>query len=938
MLDKRVYAFNEGSGDIRKLLGGKGANLAEMTRLGFPVPPGFTITTEACAEYLETDQTLSPEFMEEVQEHLNALEEKVGKKFGDKENPLLVSIRSGAAISMPGMMDSVLNLGLNETTVEALIKLTDNERFAWDSFRRFIQMFGNIVKEIPLNIFEIELEKKKEIVGAKDDTDLKTEHLKDLVTVYKRIYKEQVNEDFPDDPLTQLEMGIQAVFGSWNNKRAINYRNHEKIPHDIYTAVNVQTMVYGNLGDDSATGVAFTRNPASGEAELFGEYLLNAQGEDVVSGIRTPEPIANLKDQMPEMYQQFVVHAKKLETHLTDMQDLEFTIEKNQLYILQTRTGKRTGMAAAKIAHDLCNDGIIDKATAVKRITPRAIENCLFPTVVWLDQKKGIHYDIPEEQLTTQLLETLIKDAPAVHAQKIGQGLPAGPGAASGHVVFDSDRAESITQGKIETPFRVSLRDKKGDPRLILVKSETSPDDFHGMVASVGILTMTGGMTSHAALVARQIGKRCVVGASSSGLKLRENRLFAKDGTVIKEGDIITLDVFDNGTIYQGNLPIFTPIKLPQEMETILDWADELAKIKVRTNADTRSDAQLAMEFKATGIGLARTEHQFFGALMLIQAMILAKTKEERQKYLDKMRIMQRKDFIELFQTANGKPVTIRLIDPPLHEFLPREVDLREKIWKEQLDSDSEEYALLQQVLSYQEANPMLGLRGCRLGLLFPELMAMQVQAIGEASLQVKAEGIDVHPEIMVPLVGFKNEFTEARNLIDATIEQLVEETNGNLGYKVGTMIEVPRAALTADLLAGGANGAEFFSFGTNDLHQMTLGFSRDDVAKFLPFYIETGIITKDPFQTIDEEGTGQIMVMCVEKGRKAAAEAGRYLKIGICGEHGGDPESIDFCYRIGLDYVSCAPFRVPIARLACAHATLNNPEPEPKFGKKLEN
>ncbi|MHA2364150.1 MAG: putative PEP-binding protein [Candidatus Hodarchaeales archaeon] len=953
---KLVYHFDESIigtftvDERRSLLGGKGANLAEMTRLGFPVPQGFIITTEACKQYYKEGEKQPEGLINEVKTHLEQLEKETGKKFGDTQNPLLVSLRSGAKFSMPGMMDTILNLGLNDDSVEGIAKLTNNQRFAYDCFRRFIQMFGNITLDISLEQFEDALKMKKERANAELDTDLTAEDLIDLVKTYKSIYRANTGEDFPMDPFKQLKMAITAVFKSWNNRRAINYRIHEKIPHDLFTGVNVQTMAFGNMGDDSGTGVAFTRNPATGEDEPFGEYLINAQGEDVVAGIRTPKSILTLQDDMPEIYRQFIDIMKKLENHFTDMQDVEFTIEKSKLFMLQTRTGKRTGRAAAKIAFDLYNEGLIDKATAVLRVAPRDVENSLFPSVTWLDQKNNIYSDIPDvdNQLKSKTLQELFKEAPSAHATKLGSGLPAGPGAACGHVVFDSDLAEKIFNGKIEPQFPVSLKDEAGKPILILVKSETSPEDFHGMIASSGILTMTGGMTSHAALVARQIGKRCIVGSSSSGLRLSKTKtteeeedasyiLISKDGTKIKEGDIITLDVFEKGMVYLGELPIVTPTELSSEMETILDWADEIAKIKVRTNADKRADTQVAMDFKATGTGLARTEHQFFDVLTTVQSMILADSVEDREPFIEKMREAQKKDFIDLFQTVKGKSVTIRLIDPPLHEFLPKEIELREKIWKESLNSASKEYKILQRVLFYQEANPMLGLRGVRLGLSIPEISEMQAHAILEAALEVQEQGIEVNPEIMIPLVGFKKEFKRARKIVDETAEKLFKEKGKRIDYSVGTMIEIPRAALTADEIAGGKLGAEFFSFGTNDLHQMTLGFSRDDVAKFLPFYLEEDIIQADPFQTIDTTGTGILMDMCVEKGRKAAADVGRYLKVGICGEQGGDPDSIDFCYRIGLDYVSCSPFRVPVARLACAHATLNNPEPDPKYGKKLE-
>ncbi|MHA1990926.1 MAG: putative PEP-binding protein [Candidatus Hodarchaeales archaeon] len=941
LTEKFVYSFDEKldeERDVKKsLLGGKGANLAEMTELGFPVPHGFTVTTRSCGIYLENN-TMPTSLINEVDDHLKKLEKNTGKRFGDINNPLLVSVRSGAKFSMPGMMDTILNLGLNEETVKGLVKLTANERFAYDSYRRFIQMFGNIAMDIPLTKFERELEALKEKVEVKEDVNLTSGQLNDLIATYKQVFKTETGEEFPTDPRKQLDLAIEAVFKSWNNKRAIDYRNHENIPHDIFTAVNIQQMAFGNMGDDSGTGVAFTRNPATGADEIFGEYLINAQGEDVVAGIRTPKNIATLKEDMPQIYEEFVGICKKLENHYKEMQDVEFTIEKGILYMLQTRNGKRTGVAAAKIAHDLQNEGKIDKATAVLRVQPRDVENALFPSITWLNQKTKQYADIKDidNQLQSKTMQELLNNAPTAIATKLGEGLPAGPGAATGHVIFDSDLAEAIANDKTKPPFDVKLTDSKGKPKLMLVKPETSPEDFHGMVASQGILTMTGGMTSHAALVARQIGKRCIVGAASSGLKLKDGVLVGKDGTSVKEGELLSVDIVsgESGSVYLDELPIYTPTKLPKEMETILNWSDSIAKIKVRANADKRADTQMAMAFKATGTGLARTEHQFFDVLETVQSMILAENTEARKPFIERMKEAQKKDFIDLFQTVKGKPVTIRLIDPPLHEFLPDELELREKIWEKK--ATDQEKSILNKVLEYKEANPMLGLRGVRLGLMIPELIEMQTNAILEAAIDVKNQGQDVQPEIMIPLVGFKNEFQRARSKVDETAKKLFTKLGQKVDYKVGTMIEIPRAALTADEIAGGEKGAEFFSFGTNDLHQMTLGFSRDDVAKFLPFYLEEEIIPVDPFQTIDFDGTGKLMEMCVEKGRKAAEKEGRYLKVGVCGEQGGDPDSIDFCYRIGLDYVSCSPFRVPVARLSSAHATLNNSEPDEKYGKRI--
>ena len=938
-MKKFVYNFNDEEFDSfdqekrKSLFGGKGANLCEMTRMGFPVPPGFTIITEACGIYLEKKK-LDDNLKAEIFKNLELLEKQIGKKLGDPTNPLLVSVRSGAKISMPGMMDTVLNLGLNEQVLEKIIELTSNPRFGYDSYRRFIQMFGNIVSGVDLKKFEHELQKLKDSVGAKFDNELKADDFKGLIPKYKEIYKKNVGRDFPTEAKEQLLMAVEAVFGSWNNKRAIDYRKHENIPDDIYTAVNVQSMVFGNMGEDSGTGVAFTRNPATGTNEPFGEYLMNAQGEDVVAGIRTPLPISALKEQNKALYDQLHEIYQKLEEKFKEMQDCEITIEKGKLYMLQTRNGKRTGIATAKIAYDMVGEKLIDKKTAVKRLTPRDLENALFPSITWTNAKKFMYAAIDETKIDKVPLDDLMNQANTSIATKVGEGLPAGPGAASGHAIFDSDLAEDIISGKVKAPFEVTHKRKDGKPKLILVKPETSPEDFHGMVASQGILTMTGGMTSHAALVARQIGKRCIVGAASSGLTIKDDELISKSGQKVKQGDLITIDIVsgDRGSVFLGSLPIITPTKLPMEIESILDWADDIAKIKVRANADKRNDSTVAVEFKATGTGLARTEHQFFDALPTVQGFILSDTAEERQKHINEMLELQKKDFIDLFQVVTGKPVTIRLIDPPLHEFLPNELELREKIWKENLGKDSSEMKLLDRVMLYKEANPMLGLRGVRLCLMFPELISMQAQAILEAALEVP----DSHPEIMIPLVGFKNEFQMSRKLVDETAKKVFEKAGKKIEYHVGTMIEIPRAALTADEIAGGPAGAEFFSFGTNDLHQMTLGFSRDDIGKFLPMYLDQKVIPSDPFVTIDQAGTGQLMQMAVEKGRKAAKQAGRYLKVGICGEQGGDPDSIDFCYRIGLDYVSCSPFRVPIARLAAAHATMKNPEPDKKFGKKI--
>jgi len=935
---ENVLLFEEGE-PSKELRGGKGASLATMTQLGLPIPPGFTITTDVCISFLKNDNQYPDGLWDSVLTNLKSIEEKTGKQFGGVENPLLVSVRSGAAISMPGMMDTVLNVGLNEEIVKVMSEKTNNPRFVKDAYRRLIQMFSDVVCSLDMDRFEDILDRVKDRAGVEHDHQLTEEHLDTIIDMYLHTFKFEYGDDFPTDPLKQLDMAIQAVFKSWNNRRAINYREHEGIPHDLGTAVTVQSMAFGNFGDDSGTGVMFTRNPTTGANEIFGEFLINAQGEDVVAGIRTPIPIPQLKDKMPDIYDELVEYGNKMENHYKDMQDIEFTIEEGTLYILQTRAGKRTGTAAAKIAYDMVEKELLSKEEAVMRLTPRDVEESLFPSVVWQNQSKHIYFDVEdlEHQLQSKTINELTKDASTKKAELLGSGLPAGPGAAAGHVVFNSDLAESIVKGEIEPPFDVKIwRTYKGEkvPSMILIKKETSPADFHGMVASAGILTMRGGLTSHAALVGRQIGKRVIVGASVSGLELRSDSLATESGTVISQGDLITLEIFEDGLVYKGQLPIITPDELPEETQLILDWADEFADIKVRTNADKRNDTQVAVHFKATGTGLARTEHQFFDALQLVREMILANNSEERRRVLTDMLEYQRRDFVDLYEVLDGKPCTIRLLDPPLHEFLPPELELREKIWKEHLHPDSEESRVLRKVLYYQEANPMLGLRGCRLSLLYPEIAEMQTRAILEAALIAKSEGIKVIPEIMIPLIGFENEFRESRKIVDRTAKQVFKERGEEIDYHVGTMIEIPRAALTADKIAGGVDGADFFSFGTNDLHQMTLGFSRDDVGKFLPFYLENQIIPSDPFQTIDEHGVGKLMDLCVELGRNAAAESGKYLHVGICGEQGGDPASIDFCYRIGLDYVSCSPYRVPVARLAAAQATIRNGPVDKKYGK----
>jgi pyruvate,orthophosphate dikinase len=940
-MNKRVFLFNEGESD-KNMLGGKGANLAVMTQLGIAVPPGFTITTGTCIDYLDNNDYPAGTW-DQVLTSISSLENDLGKKFGSKENPLLLSVRSGARISMPGMMDTVLNVGLNKEIVEALSNLTGNPRFVRDSYRRLIQMFADVVCELDHEEFATRLDGLKDEVGVNNDNELTSENLDTLIERYLEVFERLNGEPFPQDPYKQLDMAIRAVFRSWNTRRAIDYRNFEGIPHDIGTAVNVQIMAYGNFDDNSGTGVLFTRNPSNGKREMFGEFLVNAQGEDVVAGIRTPLQIRALKDKWPEIYDEILELVEKLEKHYTDMQDVEFTIEQGRLFILQTRTGKRTGVAASFIAQAMVNEGLIDKKEAVMRITPRDIEEGLFPSVLWKDKKRETYYNVMDvnEQLVDKTLNEITKNAETKEAYVIGKGLPAGPGACVGHMVLDSDKAEKIVSGEEDPGFEITqyrMINGKKVPSLILVKKETTPEDFHGMVASLGILTMTGGMTSHAALVGRQIGKRVIVGAAASGIRLANNILSNDDGRSYIEGNVISMEIFEDAKVFAGELPIIIPIELPAELDMILDWADEIAEVKVRANADKENDTQMAIDYKTTGTGLARTEHQFFDALPTMREMILADNEDARNIALDKMKKLQKDDFIKLFTIGDGRPITIRLLDPPLHEFLPSELELTKELLTAELSEDerAEKEKILERVQFYHEANPMLGLRGVRLSLMIPRILRIQSKAIIEAALEVKDTGKEVRPEIMVPLIATREEFTEARKVIDATAKEVFESTGKSVDYQVGTMIEIPRAALVADEIAEGELGADFFSFGTNDLHQMAFGFSRDDIGSFLPFYLESGILKADPFQTIDQEGTGKLMEMCVRLGREAAAKSGKYLKISICGEHGGDPASIDFCYRIGLDVVSCSPFRIPIARLATAHATIRNGPVDPKYGKKL--
>lgn len=869
MTKKWVYLFREGNASMRDLLGGKGAGVAEMTRTGVPVPPGFTITTEACNAYYENGQQFPEGMWEQVLEGLKDIEAQTGKRFGDPSNPLLVSVRSGAKFSMPGMMDTVLNLGLNQQTREGLARLTNNPRFAADAYRRFVQLFGKIVLGVDGDRFEHEMDEAKGH-GQRQDTDLTTEELLALAEKFKAIIKEDVGVDFPEDPFEQLRAAIAAVFRSWNGRRAVDYRRVNKIPDNLGTAVNVQAMVFGNMGNDSATGVAFTRNPSTGEPEIFGEYLVNAQGEDVVAGIRTPQPISKLAQEMPEVYEQFHQIAKQLERHYKDMQDVEFTIERGKLWMLQTRTGKRTGAAAVKIAVDMVNEGLIDRATAIQRVDPHALD---------------------------QLLHPMIDPAARKDAHPLTVGLPASPGAASGKAVFDPDEAEELA--------------KTGE-KVILVRVETAPEDFHGMVAAQAILTARGGMTSHAAVVARGMGKPCVAGAGDLRISYTD-QLMTVNGTTIRKGDWITLDG-GSGEVFAGKMPTVEP-ELSGDFATLMSWADEFRKLGVRANADIPRDARVARQFGAEGIGLCRTEHMFFEGdrIDAMREMILADTVEERRAALAKIEPLQQGDFEGLFREMAGLPVTIRTLDPPLHEFLPHDDDEIEAL-ASKLGVDPRKVKA--RVESLREANPMLGFRGCRLGILYPEITEMQARAIFKAAVKVKAEGIDVHPEVMIPLVGHVSELKLQEEIVRRVAAEVFAEAGVEVPYLVGTMIELPRAALVADEIA---QVAEFFSFGTNDLTQTTLGLSRDDSGRFLPIYVEKKLIPDDPFQTIDQRGVGQLVQIGTERGRSTRPD----LKVGVCGEHGGDPASVEFFHRVGLNYVSCSPYRVPIARLAAAQAAL---------------
>jgi len=883
MSDKKyVYFFGstktEGSAAMRNLLGGKGSHLAEMANLSIPVPPGFTITTEVCIEYYNNQQQYPDGVEEQLSEQLIKLEEETGFKFGDEALPLLISVRSGARISMPGMMDTVLNLGLNDKTVIGLSKSVD-ERFAYDCYRRFINMFGDVVLGIEHSEFEKILDAKKEELHINTDTELDAKALRDVVVRYKALFREKTGSEFPQDPKTQLWMSINSVFDSWNNKRAITYRKINNIPDEWGTAVNVQCMVYGNMGENSGTGVAFTRNPATGERKFYGEYLMNAQGEDVVAGIRTPQSIDMLKQEMPEVYGQLDNIKERLEQHFKEMEDVEFTIQQGKLYMLQTRTGKRTAAAAVKIAVDMFNEGLITKKEALLKVDPGQLDQLLHPMID------------PNEKV-----------------ESVAKGLPASPGAGVGKVVFTADHAEEMA---------------KNGEKVILVRNETSPEDIGGMNAAQGILTVRGGMTSHAAVVARGMGKPCVAGCGAIRTN-EEKGYFTVNGHTVHEGDFITLNG-TTGDVILEHVNLITP-DISGDMDIILSWSDDIRKLKIRTNADTPKDSQVARDFGAEGIGLCRTEHMFFGEdrIPIVQGMILAETEEGRKAALDKLLPMQRGDFKEIFRVMKGYPVTIRLLDPPLHEFLPKYDELLEQYMELKATGESNKINeiedLMKRVSYLHEFNPMMGHRGCRLGITYPEIYEMQVRAIFEAACELVKEGYEIVPEVMIPLVSHVNEFKVTRESADAVAKQVMEEMDIKLDYLIGTMIELPRAAITADEIA---QEAEFFSFGTNDLTQTTFGLSRDDAGKFLPYYVEHGILKNDPFIAIDQKGVGELVRIGVEKGRSIKPG----LKIGICGEHGGEPSSVIFCHNLGLDYVSCSPFRVPIARLAAAHAVLKKDE-----------
>lgn len=885
MSEKNVYFFGggkaEGDASMKELLGGKGANLAEMSSIGVPVPAGFTISTRACAAYYENNQQHPQSLIDEVLEHLGRLEEMMGKKLGDANDPLLVSVRSGAAVSMPGMMDTVLNLGMNDKAVAGLSSVSGNERFAWDAYRRFLQMYGDVVMGVDHHHFEEELEAVKKAKGVEEDLDLDAADLKQVVERYKQVYRTHLGRDFPQDPVEQLWGAINAVFGSWNNTRAIKYRKLNDIKGLIGTAVNVQSMVYGNLGDTSGTGVAFSRDASTGEKVFYGEYLMNAQGEDVVAGIRTPQPLKSLADANPEIYGQLDDIRTKLENHYRDMQDIEFTIQQGRLFLLQTRNGKRTGLAAIKIAVDMVEEGLISKEEAVKRVTPAQLDQVFHP---------------------------MIEPANRKTVKAVAKGLNASPGAAAGQIVFTADEAEEwVKQGK----------------KILLVRRETSPEDIGGMHVAEGILTSTGGMTSHAAVVARGMGKPSIVGCKALQIDHGKKTLTV-EGKTYQEGEFFTMDG-TSGELFEGELTLIKP-ELKGELDEFLSWADEIRlqanrpglteqKFTIRTNADTPGDALVARGYGAQGIGLCRTEHMFFeeDKIAIFREMIVAKDLDARKKALAKLLPLQKKDFVGIFEAMDGFPVTIRLLDPPLHEFVPHE-DAQIVALAKSTGVDADE--LRRKIESLHELNPMLGHRGCRLGITYPEVYDMQVEAIMMAAVEVAGAGKTVEPEIMIPLVGTVKELAILRANAEAVVSQVFENAGTTVPYKIGTMIEIPRAALTADEVA---QEADFFSFGTNDLTQMAFGFSRDDVGTFLPQYVEDGILEEDPFAVLDQNGVGQLVQIGVEKGRQTKKD----LKVGICGEHGGEPKSVDFCFRTGLNYVSCSPYRVPIARLAAAHSVI---------------
>lgn len=877
---KRVWLFREGNATMRDQLGGKGANLAEMTNIGLPVPPGLIITTDTCNQYINLGEKIPNGLMEEVKIALSDVELAIGKKLGDPSNPLLVSVRSGAKFSMPGMMDTILNLGLNDEITDALVKITKNPRFVYDSYRRFLMMFSDVALSTPSNKlskhhFEELFNNLKNELGVKDDLEVDIDNLKELINRYKAHILKETGKAFPQDVYEQLKLSIEAVFKSWNNERAKVYRKREKISDSLGTAVSIQSMVFGNMGKDSGTGVAFTRNPATGDNKVFGEYLMNAQGEDVVAGVRTPVPISKLASKIPVIYQEFQNICKKLETHYKDMQDIEFTIEHGKLYILQCRNGKRSGIAAVKIAVDMVHEKLIDKTVALMRIDPEQLNQCLHPIIA-----QSNNYTV------------------------IATGLPAGPGAATGLAVFDANRAARLGRGG------------KGQ-RVILIRADTSPDDLKGMLASEGVLTERGGMTSHAALVARGFGIPTIAGCSSIKVDIDKRQLTINNIT-IKEGDPISLNG-STGEVIDGTVEVVDPA-LTSEFTELMNWADAARKLGVRANADTPEDVSLAIKFGAEGIGLCRTEHMFFASdrRPIVQDMILANTDVQRKIELDKLLVFQRKDFKDIFMTLNGRPATIRLIDPPLHEFLPNLEVLIEEVAtiKAKGNHDKQKEDLLNKVRSIHEVNPMMGLRGCRLSIVFPEIVEMQTRAIFEGAIEAMKSGTKVRPEIMIPLVGDVNELKWVRIKLEKIAKQVIESSSYSIPYAFGTMIEVPRAALTAKAIA---EHADFFSFGTNDLTQMTFGFSRDDSDRFFKTYLDKKILDEDPFETIDQLGVGQLMKLAVENGRSVNSK----LKLGICGEHGGEPKSITFCHNIGLDYVSCSPYRVPIARLAAAQANL---------------